>query len=75
MLLNMQMSCMNRIYLWQGHTIMGEPDAKENLGETEVPYEIFINYLRDLALSSYRFSIYSTVVIFILRNVPFMFYQ
>ena len=65
----MQMSCMNRIYLWQGHTIMGEPDAKENLGDTEVPYEIFINYLRDLAVSSYRSAIYSTFVIFMLSNI------
>lgn len=39
--------------LFQGSTALGQPLEKITLGNTQVPYEIFIEYLRGLGETSY----------------------
>lgn len=35
-------------------TVLGQPDVKHTVGHTEIPYEIFIDYLMDLSRTTYR---------------------
>lgn len=37
-----------------GGTILGEPTEKHSLGYTQIPYEMFWEYLRDLAQTTFR---------------------
>jgi len=39
---------------FQAHTIMGNPDQIVDLGYTEIPFEIFWEHLRKLAVTTYR---------------------
>lgn len=40
--------------LFQGATLLGEPDAIVDLGNTEVPKELFTEYISSLQESTYR---------------------
>jgi len=39
----------------KGGTILGEPTEIVSLGQSELPYDIFLSYLEELSLSSFRF--------------------
>ena len=38
-----------------GGTVMGEPQSVVDLGNTEIPHEMLMEYLQDLANTSYRY--------------------
>jgi len=40
--------------MFQGGTILGVPDSTVNLGDTEVPRDLFLEYLSSLRESTYR---------------------
>ncbi|XP_022319051.1 uncharacterized protein LOC111121875 isoform X1 [Crassostrea virginica] len=41
-----------------GGTVLGQPDSIVDLGNTQIPYEVFLGYLNDLSQSSFRPSCY-----------------
>mgnify|MGYP000520313172 CR=1 FL=1 len=34
--------------------MLGQPDSIVDLGNTQIPYEVFLGYLNDLSQSSFR---------------------
>ena len=38
----------------QGGTLLGEPDRVEELGQSQVPYQLFLEYIFGLGESSYK---------------------
>ncbi len=38
----------------QGGTIMGQPDQVENLGNTQIPFDVFMQYLQEQAQSDFQ---------------------
>merc|ERR1712228_941327 len=42
----------------KGGTILGEPDRVENLGESQVPYQLFLEYIFGLGEQTYRPGVY-----------------
>ncbi|KAK3588774.1 hypothetical protein CHS0354_003010 [Potamilus streckersoni] len=41
-----------------GGTILGNPTKIEHLGKTQVPYEMFVDYLRELSVTTFRAECY-----------------
>jgi hypothetical protein len=39
---------------FQGATVLGEPLKKEKIGETFIPYQVFKDFVRGLAESSFK---------------------
>lgn len=46
-------------YPFQGGTILGTPDSIEDMGITQVPYEMFHSYLGQLAANNFRYLLHS----------------
>ncbi|CAL4119909.1 unnamed protein product [Meganyctiphanes norvegica] len=44
-----------------GGTILGEPDKVEDLGESQVPYQLFLEYIFGLGEQAYRPGVYEVV--------------
>merc|ERR1711915_805573 len=42
----------------EGGTILGEPDRTEDLGESQVPYQLFLEYIFGLGEQSYKPGVY-----------------
>ena len=43
------------VYIFQCGTILGQPDIKHTVGQTQIPYDIFIDYLMDLSKTTFRY--------------------
>jgi hypothetical protein len=41
-------------FIWQASTVLGNPTQIEKIGETFIPYQVFKDYLRGLAESTFR---------------------
>lgn len=42
------------IFFFQGTTVLGNPTKIETIGDTFIPYQVFKDYLRGLAESTFR---------------------
>lgn len=42
------------IFLLQGGTILGQPDQTVDLGRTEIPFDMFMDFLHELSTSTFR---------------------
>lgn len=40
--------------MFQSGTILGNPDEVVDLGKTEIPQEVFMDYLHELSINSFR---------------------
>lgn len=48
-------SCNNNHFnFFKGGTILGQPDSIVDLGHTQIPHDIFLGHLHDLAQSTFR---------------------
>lgn len=41
--------------VFQGGTILGDPDRVEELGESQVPYQLFLEYIFGLGEATYKY--------------------
>ena len=42
------------LFCFQCGTILGQPDKKVTLGSTQIPFEVFMDYLQELASTTFR---------------------
>ena len=44
------------LFFFQGSTIYGEPKRVEHMGDTEIPYSIFFDFVLSLSENAFRYA-------------------